>query len=168
MLMQPPLDKGKCQSGFTLAEIMVMVAIFAVAAAVIIPAAVSTTDFQAISAARMIAADLQYAQDQAITSQEPVTVTFDPATESYGLSNASGSLIHPMTKSVYDIDFRSRRGFGNLDLVSADFDGNKSVTFDELGSPDNAGVITLQAGPHLYRVEIAAATGKVTVAVESS
>ena len=160
-----PLRRNKSNrlSGYSLAEILVVVAVIAIAAAVIIPSAVSTDDFQVVSAARMITADLQYALDEAITTQNSVTVAFYPANESYGLSNASGALIHPMTKSAYSVDFRSQRGFSGLDIISADFDGNASVTFDELGAPDNAGTVTIQAGPHLYRIEVAAATGKVTV-----
>jgi prepilin-type N-terminal cleavage/methylation domain-containing protein len=150
-------------SGFTLVEIIVVIVIMAIAAAVIIPHAIGTSDVQAVSGARILASDLQYAENTAITSQSPVTVTFDVAGESYTLSNASGPLIHPITKGAYVVSFASQRGFDNLDIASASFGGNVMVTFDELGAPDNAGSVTLQAGPHVYRVDVAAATGNVTV-----
>ena len=149
--------------GFTLLELLVVVVIIAIAAGIVVPYAVSTSDLSVISAARMIACDLQYAQNAAITSQKPTTVTFDISGESYTLSNTSGVLIHPMNKSGYVINFSSQQGFGKLDIVSANFSAASSVTFDEMGSPDNAGTITLQAGPHVYYVSVAVATGKVTV-----
>ena len=150
-------------TAFTLVEILVVLVVLAIIAAVVGPYAVGTGDLAAISAARMLACDLQYAQDSAITTQLPVTVTFVASGESYELRNASGVLIHPMSKSAYTVNFSTQRGFGNLDLVSADFGGGPTVTFDELGSPDNGGSVTLQAGPHVYRVDVASATGKVTV-----
>ena len=141
---------------------MVLV-IIGIAAAVVIPNAMSTASFQATSAARITATDLQYAQDTAITSQTPVTVTFNVGNESYALSNASGTLIHPITKAVYVTDFGTLEGFSEVDIVSASFGGAAVVTFDEMGSPSQAGTVNLRAGEHAYRLVVAAATGKVTV-----
>jgi len=156
-------SKSNKRSAFTLLELMVVVLILAIAAAVAIPYAVSTSDLQVISAARMLAADLQYAQNTAITSQTPITVSFNVNAESYTLSNASGALIHPITKEAYVVNFALQKGFDKLDISSVSFGGSANVAFDELGSPDNAGSVTLQAGPHVYRVDVAAATGRVTV-----
>ena len=140
-----------------------VVMIIAIAAAIVVPALSGTSDFQAIGAARLVASDLQYAQNTAITSQKSVTVAFDIGAESYKLSYASEDLIHPISKSTYLIDFSSRGGFEKLDVVSADFGGKASVTFDVLGAPDDAGTVTLKAGPHIYRVTVAAATGRISV-----
>lgn len=145
-------------------ELLVVVVIIAIAAAMVIPYAINTDDLEVASAARMISTDLQYAQNTAITSQTPITVSFNTVGESYTLSNASGLLIHPMSKSDFVIDFSAQRGFESLDIVSASFAGAATVTFDELGSPDNSGTITLQAGAFVYVVNVAVATGKVTVA----
>jgi len=140
-----------------------VVIIIGIAAAVVIPNALSTASFQASSSARMVATDLQYAQDTAITSQTPVTVTFNVGNESYRLTNASGALIHPITKSVYVTDFGTLNGFSEVDVVSVNFNGAAAVTFDELGAPDRAGTVVIRAGGHAYRLDVAAATGKVTV-----
>ncbi len=156
------------QFGFTLIEIMVVVMILAIVAAVVIPQAVGTKDLQVMSAARMFATDLQYAQDTAITSQVPITVTIDTNAESYALSNASGNLEHPITKYEYVVDFMAQKGFESMDIVSVDFGGGNTIVFDEMGSPDNAGTITLRAGSHVYRVTVAVATGKVTVIASGS
>jgi len=160
-----PRAGGGPRRGFTLAEVLVVVVVLAVMGALVLPHAVGTTDMQVISAARMVTADLEYAQNQAITTQAPVTVTFTPSEERYALSNASGPLIHPMTNEAYETDFTARRGFEELDMVSASFGGAASVTFDELGAPENAGTVRLQAGAHVCDVSVAAATGKVSVTV---
>jgi prepilin-type N-terminal cleavage/methylation domain-containing protein len=156
---------GGAGRGFTLMELIVVIVILAIAAAVAVPMAVGTGDMQVIGAARMLSADLQYAQSEAVTAQQPVTVSFTPSQETYALTwtNTSAPLIHPMTKGAYTVDFRNRDGFANLDVVSASFGGSQSVEFDELGAPDEAGTVTLQAGEHVYQVSLASVTGKVTV-----
>jgi Tfp pilus assembly protein FimT len=147
----------------TLVELLVVVIILMICAAVVVPHVIRGADMQATAAARMLATDLQYAQDYAITTQDPVTVTFDASADSYDLSNASGALNHPITKSAYQVDFSSESGFEAVSLDSADFGGASSVTFDEIGSPDNAGSVVVQADSYSFRVDVAAATGKVTV-----
>ena len=144
-------------------EMMVVLVIMAVAGAMVIPLVVDSGGMQALSAARMLASDLQYAQNVAMTSQRAVTVTFDPSGDSYTVSNASGPLIHPMTNSAYVVDYHAQSGFDRVDIVSANFAGGQAVTFDELGSPDNAGSVTIRGGPDVYRVDVAAVTGTVTV-----
>ena len=104
----------------TLVELLVVIVILAIAAAVVVPHVASSSDLEVISAARVVAADLQYAQSIAIASQVPVTVTFDTAAESYALSNQSGTLTHPITKAAYAVDFSSGGEFGSSDRLVQD------------------------------------------------
>jgi len=149
--------------GFTLIEILVVLVVIAIAAAMVVTSANGTESAKASSAAKMIAMDLEYAQSIAVTHQDPVTVTFSPDGESYSLTNSSGPLTHPTSKSAYTTDFGSLGGFENVDVVSAGFAGGQDVVFDELGTPDNGGDVTVQVGSHTYQISVGAATGKVTV-----
>ncbi len=139
----------------------------AIVAAIVLPTVVGTTGVQATAGARIIAADLQYAQNVAITHQQSVTITFAPSTDSYSLSNASGPLIHPITKEAYTISFGAGKKFAKLDLVTTNLTNHK-VTFDSLGVPDNSGTVEIKAGSSEYDITISPATGKVTVAQSSS
>jgi len=139
----------------------------AILAAVVLPTISNISGLQATSAARILAADLQYAQNVAITHQQSVTVTFNVSTESYSLSNTSGALVHPITKEAYTVGFGADKDFKNLDIVSASFTG-AAVTFDSLGVPDNSGTVKIQAGTSKYDITVAPATGKVTVEQSSS
>lgn len=155
---------GSVSGGFTLIELLVVVVLLAITGAMVVPMFFGMGGVQAMSASRVIASDLQYAQNVAVTSQEPVTVTFNTTGETYQLSNASGPLKHPMTNADYLVDLRGQDGFDQLNIVSASFQGSASVTFDELGSPDNGGSVTLQGGSEVYQVAVAPVTGTVTVA----
>jgi type II secretory pathway pseudopilin PulG len=161
--MPRPPRKRSSPRAFTLAELIVLILVLAITAAVVVPHVSGMSAFQAMSAARAIAADLEYAQNVAVSAQQDVTVTFDTAQESYALTNASGLLEHPIEKSDFQVAFGSTEGFEKLDIVSADFNGGAAVTFDTLGSPDNGGTILLQAGPRRYRVTVGAGTGSVKV-----
>jgi len=155
--------RNKNAAGLTLLELLVVVVIVMITAAIVIPTMSSTGEMRARSAATMIVSDLEYAQNVAITHKDPTTVSFDTSGESYTLTNASGDLIHPMSKSAYRIDFAAKSGFEDIDIVSSSFAGSPAVTFDELGAPDNPGSVTVRAGQYAYRIDVSAATGKVTV-----
>jgi len=163
MLGRKP-NNGHSGRGFTLAELIVVMLILGIVSAMVLPKVVGSNDIQARSAARIVMADLEYAQSQAIVTQAPVTVTFDTASNSYTVSNASGPLIHPITKNTYTVKLHQTRGMTNVSLASANFGGGASVTLDALGAPDNGGTVTVAAGPHSFSVTVAVITGRVTVA----
>jgi prepilin-type N-terminal cleavage/methylation domain-containing protein len=159
-----PRQTSRDGAAFTLVELIVVMVIIAIAAAIVVVSASGTEGVAASSAARIVATDLEYAQNMAVTHQAPVTVTFAPAGESYALSNASGPLINPMTKEDYSVAFTGMNGFEGVDVVSAAFGGAPAVTFDELGTPSDPGSVVVRAGASSYQISVAAATGKVTVA----
>ena len=65
--------------GFTLAEILLVVLIIAIAAMIAVPMMGSMDSVQIRSAANMIAADLEYAKSMAISRQKNYSVVFNPA-----------------------------------------------------------------------------------------
>ena len=148
--------------GFTLVELLVVLVVMAFACAMVVPMLVGMGDIQALSGARIVVSDLQYAQNAAITSQAPTTVEFAAGTVTYKLYNASGPLIHPMTNQDYNVDL-SKSGLDRLSPLNAVFGTNSlKVVFDELGSPDNGGYVDVKSGPQTYRISVAAVTGTVT------
>ncbi len=165
----PSTGKPLCAAaGFTLAEIMVVLVILSIAALVIVPAAIDAASVQAISAARMVASDIEYAQSAAITYQKPISVVFKKSENLYRIvdANTSQVLVHPINKSDYEVLLGQKGGFEQVSISSADFGGSDSseLTFNEFGEPiDGSGWVQIQAGAHLYKVKVAAATGIVSV-----
>ena len=64
------------RGGFTLIEILVVVIILGIASAVIIPQLGSRDDINAAAAARLVMADIIYAQNSAIVQQKKFYVDF--------------------------------------------------------------------------------------------
>src|SRR5689334_24278427 len=76
---------GSLLRAFTLIEILVVVVILGIAAAIVVPAIGSRDDLKTTSAARMIMADLIYAQNRSISQQKKHFVVFDAANETYSV-----------------------------------------------------------------------------------
>ena len=152
-------------TAFTLIEIMVVVIILAIAAALAIPMLSSAGSMQMDSAANIIAADLEYAKSMAITMGQNFTVDFDEAAESYRIEDQDGSVIkHPVKKGFdYIVNFRDDSRLSRVDIVDVDFASVSEVTFDYLGSPDNGGFIRLGADGAGVKVNVEPVTGFISI-----
>jgi prepilin-type N-terminal cleavage/methylation domain-containing protein len=152
--------------GFTLMEMMVVVVIIGLMAAMIVPNLANSTETMSQSAARTVMADLEYAQGEAIMTQTSVLVTFTPTTNSYSLTvpSETRALIHPITKQPYTVDFDTTSGLEGVALKAANFHNLQTVTFSPLGAPDNDGTVTVLAGTHTWVVTVAPVTGRITAA----
>lgn len=158
-----PRRNSVAHQGFTLIEILVVLVILGIAAAMVVPRITGMGDMQASGAARILLADMQYAQNEAIVTQKDVTVTFNTGNGSYVLSNTDGTLTHPLNKTPFVTALPSMAGYRNIQMLSANFGGTNRVTFDSMGSPDNGGQVVLSADGNGYRLTLAPVTGKVSV-----
>ena len=161
-------------SGFTLIHLIVAVVLLAIIAAVVVINLAATGDVKAKAAARIVLADLQYAQSEANRRQESITVTFYPDDEKYILTDSLGQVLtNPGTNEDYDINLPQAIGSPEVDLLTVDFgDGAVAVTFTSLGEPVKGGTtqpissnsaIVIQHGDYSYTVKIVPVTGKVSV-----
>jgi len=165
-------DLRGMNSGFTLVELLIVVAIITIAALTAIPMMSSAASVQIRSAANMLTADLEYAKSMSISRGQNYSVVFDKNTESYRIEDQDGNVIpHPVKKGFdYVIDFQNDGRLNKVDIVDADFDGTSEVKFDYLGSPYNgsdtplnSGVISLQAGVTITTVSVEAVTGFISI-----
>jgi prepilin-type N-terminal cleavage/methylation domain-containing protein len=165
-----PGGDNKCElrdagRGFTAVELLVVVVIMAIAALTVVPMMSSASSMQLRSAANMIMADLEYAKSMAISRGQNYSVVFDENAESYSIEDQSSSVIpHPVKKGFdYIIDFQNDSRLNKVNIADADFDSTSSVQFDCLGSPDNGGTISLQAGSMTMIVRVEPITGYIRV-----
>ena len=151
--------------GFTIAEIMVVLVILSIMVTVAVPMGLDSTDTHAVAAASRITGDIQYAQNMAISTGNSVTVTFSAVNDTYSLSNVSGLLTHPVERTDFVVALPNRDEMSQADIVTVDFDGSSSVTFDELGAPTSGGTVVIQADATVITVSVADVTGIVKVGV---
>lgn len=158
-----PIHPAGSGSGFTMIELMVVTVIIAVIAAMVVPLAFGTSGTAAMASARRLGADMEYAQNLAITTQSNITVTFDTTANSYTVSNSSGVVQHPITLKAFTITLGNEAGSNGVAITSA-FGTGKQVVFGPLGDPTPAGTVALGGGGSNYVLTVAAVTGRVSIA----
>ena len=151
--------------GFTLIEIIIIVVIISIAALMAVPMLSSSASVQIRSAANAIAADLEYAKSISISRGQNFSVVFDKNTESYRIEDQDNNVIqHPVKKGFdYLVNFQNDGRLNKVDITDANFNTIPRVQFDCLGSPDNGGTISLQAGGTTATVRVEPITGFISI-----
>ncbi|MGA2229352.1 MAG: GspH/FimT family pseudopilin [Tepidisphaeraceae bacterium] len=182
MILPPPNSRLAARRGFTLIEIMCVIVIMAIAAAIVFAGLSNQYDLQAESAARQVLADMTFAQNYAIATQQDVYVTFSGNT--YSLCSALSpvtTLTNPITQSAYSNTLGTgalpNTGLGTVNFGGTAVAGTTYMYFDELGSPwscnatggspaalpAGGGTIQITAGQEAVTITIQMDTGDMTV-----
>jgi len=135
------LSDRRARGAFTLIEIMCVLVILTIAAAMVVAGMGNSGDLQSESSARTLLADLTFAQNRAIATQSPVYVTFNttaatvngiPA-HTYALCSALPStyLTNPVSQQNYTNSWNG----SNWSISTVTLGGQNAMYFDQLGTP---------------------------------
>lgn len=168
---------------YTLIEVLVVVTVLGIAAAMIVPSMGSTGVLRIQSAARQLVADITYAQSDALAYQSRRAVVFIPGENRYVICEVNGAIVDPETDAIfshahpndkYDVTIDAEK-MGGAQITGATFDGdpeNHVLVFDEMGgpvqapdsdTPSSGGFVRISGSGFVYEVSVEAYTGRVTV-----
>lgn len=174
------LDNPSRRNAFTLVEILAVLVIMGVAAAMVIPRIGNRDDLKTASAARVVMANLIFAQNRAISLQKTQYVKFDVANKTFSVIDTPAPLAYvtdPVTLANAGGTFGNAgsNGLVGVTLTSANFDGQTTIAFDELGTPHaynfatgattamvNTGTIVLRAGTTTLTISVEPYSGEIT------
>lgn len=177
----PHLDRTdrRPRRGFTLVEILTVVVILGIASALVIPQLGDRSDLRVAAGARVLMADLLYAQNRAIATQKTHWVKFDLEKQEYRVYTDSAMtelLTHPVQKMDYRTRFNATGDLAipDVTLTAVGFAGQDALGFDSLGQPlamidaspvelDSNGIIELTSGSITLRVTVGPFTGEINV-----
>lgn len=183
--------------GYTLIELLIIVALLGIAGAMVIPSMTQGTSLQTQAAVRTLVSDLTFAQADAMAFQSRRVVIFgrvpqwDEAASRWVTVEGNGYTLYDVPPGAGTLDLdndvlwdpseRNERplgrdfdeeDFGGATVQNAEFNGDEWLIFDELGGPvttltsDDSGatgVVEVEGQGALFRVEVEAFTGRITV-----
>ena len=188
--MRPNLHRASARS-YTLIELIMVMAVLALAAALLIPNLVGLDSMNAQAAGRMLLSDLSFAPSDALANQGLRRVVFledgsgycilDVPSENWttplDLNDPSVEyVLDPLhTMGRYIVDYTLDTRFQGVSVTSALVDGvaladRPEITYDELGGtivpgggPGIGGNVVITYDGSSYQINIATFTGKLTV-----
>lgn len=177
---QAGLQRRTPARGYTLIEVLVIVVILGIAGSLVIPSMSQASTLRVQAAVRTVISDITFAQADAMAFQERRAVIFDTDDSSYRIVSIPAGEIDPDSNTLYDptkpgglyVVQIAGEAFGDAQITAADFDGDNTLIFDDLGgpvaepsgdTPSELGSLTITGSGSNYVVEVEPFTGRVTV-----
>ena len=162
--------------GFTLIELILVLVIVGILAAVVFIAAEPYKGIKLEAAAKKVAADLEYTRNLAISTARWYGVSFEVnPVNTYRVYQTDGTLDAPIENPAqlgkdFVVDLHDY--YGGVTINSVDIAGGNQVEFHPLGRPYNdrngsslaaAGIITLGYAGLTRTIEITPNTGRISI-----
>ena len=167
------------RSAFTLCELLIVIVFILIIGILSAPYIGEAAQSKLSAAATMIAADIEYARNQAIMNQRPFTVVFGAKGDryTYAVCDSDNVIPHPLkSDKPFEVSFDNDVRFRKI-TVDTEFDSLDAITFDYMGSPfagvqsdellEN-GKVTLKMNDISVVVTVEPVTGLVTVQGQKS
>ncbi len=176
------------ECGYSLAEVLLVIAILAFGAAIAVPSLQPLDRAQLESATATVAAAIEFARDEAIRTEVEHGVFFQESQQRMRVYYLRGSFFggiptydvyDPITRQLYDFRFGETPGLSDISmsdvvlLYGTSSTSSPFLGFNKYGTPKNnsgfstnsltEGHITLSRGSQSTRILIGSVTGRVTI-----
>ncbi len=157
--------------GFSLIELVMVVAVVAIASALIVPRLGSDHRTRLVWAAEMLAADLQAAQSESMAHpDDPRVITMAADGTCYGIAAASDPTVpitNPLDGQPWMVHFGKDRGrhIPGVVMPTNNVGNDLVLGFGAYGEPDQDfdAVFVLGADSAIVRITVDAQTGRITI-----
>lgn len=159
-------------TGFTLAELVLTLAVLAIVAVAAVPLLPNLAQVDVDAAAKRLSHDLAYARHLARTRNATFGISFDVNADVYTvfrvdpITQAETTILHPHTGAPMQVDLAA---LARAEIIAPNFTGTAVVRFTPEGIPEDgtgnplqaAGSVQLQDGTALRTVLVEPGTGEV-------
>jgi prepilin-type N-terminal cleavage/methylation domain-containing protein len=161
--------KGILSKGFTLIELVMVLVLAGILAALAIPRFDSFYSIKLDGCAKKIAADVRYSQQMAVSRHSSSRIVFNIASDTYSAEEQLvtggpwSGLKDPFTRYNLTMNFNSDPQYRGIDIVAANFASSNTLQFDWQGVVVSGGSITLNYQGNARTIIVANNTGKVSL-----
>lgn len=163
-----PREGGR--SAYTLIEVLIVVTILGIVAAIVVPAGGTTGATKVRAAARLLVADIEFAQNESIAHpDDPRLLVIDQANSRYwvaAVSDPATAINDPAGSGTMLVQFGSARAayLGGVTVQSYALGGDAELRFDGLGQPDQttAASVVLECEGHTLTITVSPTSGEVS------
>lgn len=131
--------------GFTLIELVMVIVIVGVLAALAVPRFNAFSSAKLSSAANKLVSDLRYVQQLAVSRHTTYRVYFDTSLDRYEVRDVSDNSLakDPFSRQDFIVSFRTDPQFSGVDINTASFGSTAGLLFNWEGVPQNNNSVNL-------------------------
>jgi len=159
------------RTGYTLIEVLIVVTVLGIAAALSVPAFNQTGVFQVQSSLRTIVSEITELQSDALATQQARAIVFNTSNNSYTMCRVPGTSVDPTVDGI-STTVIGGAVYGNALIRNVNFNNSQTLIFDELGAPVTAagsntpaadGSLEVIGSGQTFRITVQGYTGRVIV-----
>jgi prepilin-type N-terminal cleavage/methylation domain-containing protein len=143
--IQEVVDRN--EKGFTTIELIIVIVIAGIMAAVAIPKMGNVSTVDLYTTARQVKSDIRYAQQLAMSKYTNTTITFNGNADTYAITgngiSTTPKFLPPSSKSKFSATY--------------------TFTFNSSGVPNTGGTIVILSGADSEQVVVSSVTGRATI-----